>query len=201
VGRNDVAQHETRGTEGKAGDIGIDETPSRPKIAAAMRVFNVHHRDFPRAPAAVGELIDTLASDNDRLWPGDDWPPMRFPGGLRVGAEGGHGPIRYRVEVQEPGRSVRFRFLAPAGFEGFHEFRVTEATPGSARLEHRIEMQLTGAAVLQWTLMIRALNDALLEDSLNRAAIALGCAIEARPWSAWVRVVRWFLRRRGAKQG
>jgi len=166
-----------------------------------MRVLNIHFRDFHRSPAAVGGLIDTLASDNDQLWPGENWPPMRFPGGLRVGAEGGHGPIRYRVEAHEPQRSVRFRFLAPVGFEGFHGFRAMETTAGMARLEHRIEMQLTGAAVFQWTLMIRALHDALLEDSLNRAAIALGCPAVARPWSRRVRALRWVLRRRKAKRG
>jgi hypothetical protein len=51
-----------------------------------MRVLNIHFRDFPRSPAVVGGLIDTLASDNDQLWPGENWPPMRFPGGLRVRA-------------------------------------------------------------------------------------------------------------------
>jgi antitoxin (DNA-binding transcriptional repressor) of toxin-antitoxin stability system len=53
-----------------------------------MQVRNVHERVFPAPPAQVGALIDTLASADDRLWPGDRWPPMRFDRALSVGARG-----------------------------------------------------------------------------------------------------------------
>lgn len=39
-------------------------------------VKNIHTRDLLASPSKVGELIDSLASKNDKLWPGDQWWPM-----------------------------------------------------------------------------------------------------------------------------
>jgi hypothetical protein len=87
------------------------------------KVRNVHRRAIG-SPEQLGALLDGLASDADRLWPGDRWPRMRLDGPLAVGARGGHGPVRYRVERYEPSRHVRFRFERPRGFDGIHEFQV-----------------------------------------------------------------------------
>jgi hypothetical protein len=59
---------------------------------------------------AVGALLGRLGSVDDRLWPKDRWPAMRLDRPLQVGARSGHGLIRYRVELFEPARRVRFRF-------------------------------------------------------------------------------------------
>jgi hypothetical protein len=58
-----------------------------------MQVLNVHERVLPVDAAAVGALMDTVASDDDALWPKTSWPRVRFDRPLGVGAVGGHGPI------------------------------------------------------------------------------------------------------------
>jgi hypothetical protein len=150
-------------------------------------IRNVHERPLDTDPAAVGALIDSLAGPGDRLWPRRRWPAMRFDRPLGVGAVGGHGPIRYAVEEYEPGVRIRFRFSAPAGFRGYHEY---EATPG--RLTHRLVMTTHGLARLSWPLVFRPLHDALIEDSLDTAERSLGLG-PRRPaqWSAWVRMLRY----------
>ena len=44
------------------------------------------------APGVAGRLLDGLSAADDRLWPKDRWPAMRFDRPLKVGARGGHGP-------------------------------------------------------------------------------------------------------------
>jgi hypothetical protein len=155
-----------------------------------MQVCNVHERLFPLPSALVGALIDSLASRDDRLWPRDKWPPMRFDRPLAVGAAGGHGPIRYFVEEYRPGQSVLFRFSAPRGFNGTHCFEV-EDRQGTTVLRHVLEMRAAGRAVLRWLLYIRPLHDACIEDCLDRATLSLRIALE-RParWSIYVRLLR-----------
>lgn len=167
-----------------------------------MNVRNVHERTLSAPAARVGALVDSLASEEDGLWPRDRWPAMRFDRPLGVGAVGGHGPIRYRVETYEPGRTVRFRFTAPRGFEGTHRFEV-EAVDGAespgrgqARLRHVLEMRTSGPALLSWPLVFRPLHDALIEDALDRTERHVGGSPRPRRWSPWVRVLRWFLARR-----
>jgi hypothetical protein len=69
-----------------------------------MVVVNVHERMLDASITEIGKLIDTLASAEDKLWPRDRWPAMKFDRPLSVGAVGGHGPIRYTVESYQPGR-------------------------------------------------------------------------------------------------
>ncbi|GAA4430685.1 hypothetical protein GCM10023148_35530 [Actinokineospora soli] len=145
-------------------------------------VVNVHTRTVA---AGVGELIGTLAGEDDKVWPGDTWPPMRLDRPLGVGAAGGHGPIGYVVEEYEPGRRVRFRFTAPRGFLGHHEFEAE-----GAELRHRIVMRTRGLARLTWPLAIRHLHDALVEDAFDRACAAMGVEVERARWSWWVRLLR-----------
>jgi hypothetical protein len=135
-------------------------------------------------------LLDSLASTSDRVWPAENWPPMRFDRPLSVGAVGGHGPIRYTVVGYEPGRRVRFRFDAPAGFDGYHEFRVDQAPTGGASLIHELRIQTRGTAVVTWPLIFRPLHDALVEDGLAKAAVSVGEDACARPWSLRVRLLR-----------
>ena len=165
-----------------------------------MRVRNVHERVVQAAPSRLGELLDSLASEHDSLWPRDRWPPMRFDRGLAVGAIGGHGPIRYTVDAYEPGRSVRFRFTGPRGFDGHHGYEVEEAGPGESRIRHVVEMKTRGRAMLAWPLVYRPLHDALMEDSLDRVQAHCGGMPEARRWSIWVRLLRWALGRARGRQ-
>ncbi|MFA6957768.1 MAG: SRPBCC family protein [Thermoanaerobaculia bacterium] len=160
-----------------------------------MRVRNEHSRDFDAPPEELGALLDTLASDDDRVWPRENWPRMRFDRPLQVGAIGGHGPIRYVVVEYEPGVSIRFHFTGPEGFDGTHWFFV-EALSSGARLTHLLVMETSGSALLSWPLLYRPLHDALVEEALDRVAEAVGEPLVAPRWSLWVRMLRAIVRRK-----
>lgn len=166
-------------------------------------VLNTHTRDIPVDPVEIGKLLDGLASEDDHLWPCDAWPAMRFDRPLSVGATGGHGPIRYFVEAYEPGKSISFRFTAPAGFEGTHGFVIQQISPGMTRLRHVLSMRATGSARWSWPLAYRWLHDALLEDALDCAeAYTTAQPVRRRSWSFWVRFLRGLItsRQRRVKQ-
>jgi hypothetical protein len=153
-------------------------------------VCNLHARRFTVGGGEVGALLDSLSGDDDRLWP-RSWPAMRFDRPLEVGAFGGHGPIRYHVESYLPGRSVRFRFSAPRGFDGYHEFSVVCSSPGSVELRHLMVVRLRSIAWLSYPLVWRPMHDALIEDCLDRAERALtGTVAEPTRWSLAVRLLR-----------
>ncbi|RKT83789.1 hypothetical protein SAMN05421805_12075 [Saccharopolyspora antimicrobica] len=155
-----------------------------------MAVRNVHVRHLPVDEDTAGALIDSLAGPHDRLWPSREWPPMEFDRPLGVGAAGGHGPVRYRIAGYAPGRWIRFRFTAPRGFDGFHEFAV-QREDGRTSLHHLLSIHARGPARITWPLLWRPLHDALLEDSLDRAEEATTGAVRAPArWSWWVRLLR-----------
>lgn len=155
-----------------------------------MFVINLHDRSLATSPEKVGALIDTLGTQDDRLWPRERWPSIRFDRPLQVGAKGGHGPIRYEVEAYSPGRLVRFRFSSPRGFDGTHMYEVV--TRGkSVTLRHLLKMNVRRAALLTWPLFYGPLHDALIEDSLDNAERAVASTDPATRWSRYVRVLRW----------
>ncbi len=160
-----------------------------------MRATNVHRRTVADATAAAG-LIDALASDDDQLWPRHHWPAMRLDRFLQVGASGGHGPIRYWVDLYEPGRRVRFRFERPRGFGGFHEFVLLRDGGRAAELVHVLEARFTGSARVTWPLLYRPLHDALIEDALDNADGTTAGRSEEASWSRYVRFLRQALHRR-----
>lgn len=166
-----------------------------------MRVINCHVRRVAAPIERAARLLDALASTDDRLWPARCWPALRLDRPMAVGARGGHGPIRYTVHAYEPGRRVRFRFDAPAGFDGVHEFRIEPAGVAAVDLIHELRMRARGRARLSWPLLYRPLHDALIEDAFACAQAALGETPVVRPWSHWVRVLRGLLAgRRGRPQ-
>lgn len=158
-----------------------------------MKVLNIHQREIPASAAAVGGLIDALTSEHDALWPADTWPAMRMDRPLGVAADGGHGPVRYAVAAFRGGQMVEFRFTGPTGFNGFHRFEVLPQDERRTLLRHTIDMKAEGPALLSWPLVFRPLHDALIEDALARAQAALGAAPDVRPWSPWVKLLRWAL--------
>lgn len=162
-----------------------------------MAVHNVHERLLAAKGSEVGALIDTIsAGPADRLWPDAAWPAVRFDRGLRVGAAGGHGPVRYTVTAYVPGTWVRFTFTGPRGFHGFHEFAVLPVDADRTVLRHTLSMRTTGPARLTWPLAYRPLHDALLEDSLDRAELDCTGALARRSrWSPYVRLLRALARR------
>jgi hypothetical protein len=158
-----------------------------------MKVLNIHERELEADYKQVAKLIDSLSSEDDLLWPNQCWPRMKFDRPLSVGAKGGHGPIRYFVEEYKPGKSIRFCFTSPKGFNGFHKFDVVKSTHQSVLLRHTIEMELKVSALLTWPLVIRPLHDALLEDALATAQASLGMTPQMRPWPLWVKIIRWIM--------
>ena len=163
----------------------------------SVKVSNIHTRTLSISLEQAAPLIDSLASKNDMLWPKNDWPPMRFDRPLSVGATGGHGPIRYFVNDYEPGRFVCFTFSAPKGFDGIHAYRLERKSSGSCSLTHSIEMNTTGFALVNWTMVIRPLHDALIEDSLFLAELFAGVEKPSKSsWSPWVRILRSLLKKK-----
>ena len=160
-----------------------------------MRVLNIHERILCAPADAVWQLVDSLSSDRDRLWP-KRWPPMRLDRALGVGASGGHGPIGYEVQSYTPGVEVTFIFTAPRGFDGTHRFEVSPVDDRTSRLRHVLQVDARGPALLKWSLALRPMHDALLEDAFDRASDELGCAGERSRWSLYVRLLRKLLRRR-----
>jgi hypothetical protein len=155
-----------------------------------MEVRNDHVRTLEADPIRIGALIDSLSSKEDRLWPRQSWPPMKFDAPLGIGAAGGHGPIRYSVEEYTPGKTITFRFTGPKGFDGFHRYELA-GTQDTPVLRHTLSMKTHGSALFSWPLVFRPMHDALIEDSLAMAQASLGLAPQVRPWSFWVKVLRW----------
>lgn len=155
-----------------------------------MRAASFHERLIGAPLETVGTLIDTLASDDDRLWPHRTWPAMRFDRSLGVGADGGHAFIHYDVTAHQPGRSVTFRFKGPRGLTGTHRFDTTEAGDGT-RLSHTIEGKVTWWFAPIWLTVVRPLHDALIEDALENAEReTTGPVAEPVRSSLWVRILR-----------
>ena len=160
-----------------------------------VKVLNIHERALPESPQRVSTLIDALSSPEDALWPNQSWPRMTFDRPLRVGADGGHGPIRYFVEAYIPGQRIRFRFSGPRGFDGHHEFAIVGSSAKSCVLRHTLEMITRGPALVSWPFVFRPLHNALIEDSLAVAQASLGHTPRVQPWPARVRILRWLASR------
>jgi len=158
-----------------------------------MKVVNVHQRELSANEERVGALIDSLSSEDDRLWPTHSWPRMKLDGPLRMGASGGHGPIGYVVAAYKPGKYIQFQFTRPKGFNGFHSFQSEECGKSVTLLRHTIEMTVHGSAVLTWPLITLPLHDALLEDALATAQASLGMTPQIRKWPLWVKWLRWVM--------
>lgn len=154
-------------------------------------VHNLHEREIAAPAREVGTLIDSLGGKNDRLWPRSEWPAMRFDGPLRVGAAGGHGPVRYVVAHLEPGRWIEFQFTGPPGFNGYHSFTVIRRAEESTLLRHELAMSISGTAMFTWPLFFRPLHNALIEESLDRAENECSDGPDlAHRRSLWTRILR-----------
>lgn len=134
-----------------------------------MEVLNMHERELEADSVQVGALIDSLASQKDRLWPKQMWPRMEFDRSLGIGAKGGHGPIRYFIGEYMPSKSIKFRFTVPKGFDGFHGYEIVSGSDRTTVLRHTLKMNTHGPAILSLPLVYRPMHDALIEDSLTAA--------------------------------
>ncbi|MCK7624780.1 DUF2867 domain-containing protein [Streptomyces sp. RS10V-4] len=141
-----------------------------------MRLVRVARSRTVHAPAeAVGAPLDRPSGASDPLFPGPAWPPLRFDRPLGIGADGGHGPLRYPVSAYEPGRRIRFAFTpGPSGRSaGHHEPTAHPLGSDGCRLTHVPEARLPFARRLAWHLAARAVHLAVvgeLFDNAERAA-------------------------------
>ncbi|MFF0624247.1 DUF2867 domain-containing protein [Streptomyces sp. NPDC004296] len=141
-----------------------------------MHTVRDTHARTVQAPAdAVGALLDQVGGESDPFFPAPAWPPLRLDRPLGVGADGGHGRIRYHVTAYEPGRRIRFAFApGPSGQSaGYHELTVRPLGPDRCRVDHVLESRLPFARRLAWHLAIRAAHATVTEellDNLERAA-------------------------------
>jgi len=157
-----------------------------------MQVNNIHSRLLQASKKEVLTLFKTLATTDDRMWPTDHWPAMRFREGLVPGAKGGHGPIRYTVVEYDPDGYVCFSFRKPKGYYGIHTLRLEKEQETSTRITHTIDMQVRGIGILTWNLAFRWLHDALIEDAFDKVERQLDLgSTAATPWNPWVRFLRW----------
>ncbi|MBW0115485.1 SRPBCC family protein [Pseudonocardia abyssalis] len=154
-------------------------------------IRNVHERTVAAPAERVGALLDRLGGPDDVVWPVPEWPPLVLDRALAVGAQGGHGIIRYRVALHDPGRLVGFAFDPASGLVGVHSFTVEPSGAGRTRVRHVMQARPVGAMRLLWPLAGRWLHDALTESFLDRVEYAVG--LRPRPterWSPWLRVLR-----------
>ena len=155
-----------------------------------MKVRNIHCRLINAPMTEVGNLLLTLATEEDLLWPIANWPPMRFKSGVVIGSRGGHGPIRYFIDTIIPGESIEFQFEKPEGFNGVHGFKLEARDSDTTLLTHYIEMKTSGKAIFSWWFLYRPLHNALIEDCLTNAEVNLGLEETAKKWNLWVRFLR-----------
>jgi hypothetical protein len=154
-------------------------------------ISNVHQRLLPAKMAEVGRLVDAVAERGNALWPSPPWPAMVLDRPLGPGANGGHGPIRYRCVSHQPGRRAEFEFRPPTPVRGTHALEIIEH-PEGVLLQHTLIAEPVGVAgLLAWTVVFRALHDAFMEDLMDRAETALGRPPkESAQWSPYVRLLR-----------
>lgn len=115
---------------------------------------------------------------------------MEFQGGIKVGAKGGHGPIRYSVDKYNPSEIIQFRFSKPNGFNGIHKFEINELTNEKTEIVHTVDMNTVGKGTLLWVLAIRSLHNALIEDGLDKLENNFSEDKKSSKWNFWVRLIR-----------
>jgi len=155
------------------------------------KISNVHVREIAAPAAVVGEILDTLGSADDRLWATDIWvaEPVAFDRPLRVGADGGHGSIRYSVLDYEPGRRIVFEFSPDGGLSGTHGFELEALGPDRCRLTHCLEAE-TSRWMRPIVPILIGWHDAMVETALDRAELQATGSLKRRPRIPhWLRIV------------
>jgi len=153
-------------------------------------IRNIHQRRLAASPDQVWELLTTLSSPDDRLWP-DGWPPVRLDGPLAVGARGGHGPVHYDVTAMDKDVGLVLTFREPTGLVGHHAFQVIPDGSDGTLLRHELVGRPQGRMRVLWPLAMRWLHDTVVEELLDRAERGTG-TVPAQPYqrSWWVRTLR-----------
>ena len=155
-----------------------------------MKVINIHKRIINQPKRKIVELIETLSTEKDKVWPFEKWPKMKFKEGKREGAKGGHGPIRYTIEKYIPSELIQFKFTNPKGFDGIHKFEIIELASDKTELIHTIDIKTSGIDILTWVIGVRWLHDALIEDLFDKVENRFGDENKKTTWNFWVKFLR-----------
>lgn len=155
-----------------------------------MKVINIHKRIIHQPKGKITELMETLSTEKDKVWPFEKWPKMKFKKGKYEGANGGHGPIRYTIKKYIPGKLIQFEFTNPKGFHGIHKFETIELLDNKTELIHTIDMITSGVGTLTWMIGVRYLHDALIEDLFDKIENEFDNHNKRTAWSFWVRFLR-----------
>ena len=162
-------------------------------------VLNVHERVLPVPLDTIGCHLDSLAGDQDQIWPSERWPPMILDRGLVPGSRGGHSLIRYRVSQYLPGRRVEFEFEPMphlARFAGRHYFEAFRRG-GRTILRHIIDVEVDFRTWIYWKVFVEPVHDALIEDAFDKVEVHAGIPQPHRSrWSFYVRFLRWLRSKR-----
>jgi hypothetical protein len=154
------------------------------------KIENVHAREIQAPVSLVGGILDTLGSPVDRVWASDIWlaEPVVLDRPLGVGADGGHGSIRYSVVEYEPGRRIVFRFSPGGGLSGSHGFEVEAAGPDQTRITHFLDAQ-TSLWMRPLVPILIGWHDAMVETAFDRVQLEATGSLQRRtPIPRWLRM-------------
>jgi len=158
-----------------------------------MHIINIHERHIAAPTEVISELLKTLATKGDKIWPKETWPRMKLDKGLTVGSNGGHGPIRYYVKRSIAGALIEFQFIKPEGLHGVHRLEVLP-DHGNTILKHTIDAHAKGKARISWGWFIKPLHDALIEDAFDKVENLITNQNKRTEWSPWVKFLRVLLK-------
>lgn len=150
-------------------------------------IQNIHARDIQAPVSLVGDILDTLGSPGDRVWASDIWvaEPVVFDRPLGVGAEGGHGSIRYSVVEYQPGRRIVFRISPGGGLSGSHGFELEPVGRDHTRITHFLDAE-TSPWMRPLVPILIGWHDAMLETALDRVELEATGSLQRR-----TRIPRW----------
>lgn len=155
-----------------------------------MKILNVHKRIINQPLNTVADLLSTMSTSSDKVWPTENWPRMTFDDGIKVGAKGGHGPIKYDVEIYDPNKLIQFRFTQPRGFNGIHRFDLRNISNHQTEIKHTIDVKASLIGTFQWVFYIKWLHNALIKDGFNKLENHFSGSKKSTEWNWWVKFLR-----------
>ncbi len=138
----------------------------------------------------IAEILETLSTKQDLLWPEENWTPMILDNGLCVDSRGGHGIIKYYVTKYEYGKIVEFCFVEPEEFKGAHRFELSKPSDNRTKIKHTIDVQFNLKGLILWYLIVKWLHDALLEDCLDKVENNLENTNAKTPHNFWLKFLQ-----------
>ena len=95
--------------------------------------------------------------------------------------------IKISGEIDE---RMATRFSKPNGFNGIHKFEINELSKEKTEIKHTIDMNTYGKGTLMWTLVIRPLHNALIQDAFDKIENNFSKTLKLTKWNFWVRFLR-----------